>query len=591
MTAIQTGHPLPGRQTLTVAVGFIALGALAVRVARLDAESLWMDELVTVQTYYLGPAGVVRAAAIEGQPPLDNFIGAALARVGLAESDWWVRFPAAVFGASAVFLLGIWIGRMAGSCAGVGAATLLALCPLHVAMSQEVRPYALTFLLALTTAVFYARGRRINTRFAWGLFGGVLFLFLMTRWTDPHFAICGIVLHALASRFLNRLDARGKDRESSVFRQAAVAIGLAYLAYAPFFWVVLAHSRRAIQGRWSGMMDRVRSQLVESFTALFSGYSVRTVFAPLPATSWIVSLAAFLGVVGIAALLRKSKRSEENRLFVAVFLPFPFLYSLVYACAANAIPKPQYLLPAAILVFGAIGAGLQVVFDFAARRRRVLGLMAVVVPAMALCLPMAKATWEGLQRIDKRDWRGAMGYLKTHAHPGDVAATVGSDTVPPTFAPIGYGKARYGAEFLKFVPIALATTLDTFDQEPWRSRDNTAWLLVYTDRMYLGFDQVPPPTALPGNMELQAFHGLFLLGILGDTPAVDRLMDGIATLYTDLPDGRSLVAPAMLRARWFQAHGDAAAARADFELAVQQCRSDAEIRSLPSSITLARRGP
>ena len=120
------------RHLFLAALFFVTLAALSARLYRLDAESLWMDELVTAETYPLQLPQLILKAADEGQPPLDNLIGALLPRLGLAGSDWWVRFPAAVFGSASVFLFGWRAGRIAGAFAGIGAAVLLAVCPLHI---------------------------------------------------------------------------------------------------------------------------------------------------------------------------------------------------------------------------------------------------------------------------------------------------------------------------------------------------------------------------------------------------------------------------------------------------------------------------
>ncbi|MDO8632346.1 MAG: glycosyltransferase family 39 protein [Phycisphaerales bacterium] len=583
MNPIQTKSSFRRARGQVIVITVVALGALAIRLVHLDAESLWMDELVTVQTYHLDPAGVVRAAAIEGQPPLDNCIGAALARIRLAESDWWVRFPAAVFGAGSVLLLGLLLGSFAGPVAGIAASLLLAVCPIHLYMSQEARPYTLMFFLALASVLAFRRARNRNTATSWTLFAVTVFLMLMTRWTDPHFIVLGLAVCAFGVRrsSIQFDDEAARRHEASRFRRTTISLFAAYLLYAPFFAVVLQQSRRAIgftSGDWIG---RVGVQLSQGFAALFAGYSTRTVFNALPDATWLILLGGVFTLAGACILLaRAARRRDGGGLFLSVFLTFPFVYAVVYAFLGNAVPKPQYMLIGAVATFGCIAVVIDEIRRRVDTRNRALGAAAFVIAIGVFALPMARASLEGLQRIDKRDWRGAMGYLKTHARPGDVAVTAASDTVPPTFAPMAYGKNRYGAEFLKFVPIALATTLDAFDADGWHSHENTVWLLVYTDRMYLGFDQVPPPSrvgsAHPTTMKVHAFNGLFLVEVYGSQPAIDRLMDGIAALYEDLPDGRSLIAPAVLRSRWLMSRRDTPAAKAALDVALRQCRSQNE---------------
>ena len=150
----------------------VSVFALALRLHALDDESLWIDEFSQVSLYSLPLSYVATESARITQPPLDIFIGAALHRIGLAEHDGWVRVPAALFGAGGVFLLGWWIRKIAGGPAGVAAALLLAVCPLHLAMSQEARPYTLLFFLSLLTLATFARAHQRNTLFSWSVFSG-----------------------------------------------------------------------------------------------------------------------------------------------------------------------------------------------------------------------------------------------------------------------------------------------------------------------------------------------------------------------------------------------------------------------------------
>jgi len=575
----------PCRSTFLFCLTAITVGALALRLYRLDAESLYMDELTTAETFYRDPWGIVMSAAYHGQPPLDNFIGAALARVGLAQSDWWVRFPAAVFGAGGVLLLGVLVAGFAGGAAGLAAALLLAVCPMHVYMSQEVRPYTLMFFLALVVVLAFGRARTRNTKRAWLLFAATTFLMLMTRWTDPQFVILGTAVYACIVRFrVSRLeDLAARESELTRFRRTVLSLLAAYVLYAPFFVLLVQQRREAIHPQSGLQLGRFRALLSNGFEAFFAGYSTRTVFIALPGATWLMVLAGLFTLVGACVLLLRAARGvDRGGLFLAVFMTFPFSYALVYSLVGNAVPKPQYLLVAAVGVLGCLSVVLDGIRQRIGARNRMLGAIAFAAGIGVFAGPMATASWAALERIDKRDWRGAMGYLKAHCRPGDAAAVAGSDTIPPRFVPFAFGKPRYGPEELKLVPIALSTALDVFDKDVWRDRENAVWLLVYTDRMYLGYDEVPAPADVPADMAVHAFNGLFLVEVRGQQPAVDRLMDGIATLYADLPDGRSLIAPAVLRSRWLMSRGDTVSAEAAQRDALRQCRSESERRELNS---------
>lgn len=566
-----------GREVLLLA--FVAAGALGLRLYRLDFESLHMDEIVSVATYGHGPRDLVVSAAIVGQPPLDNLIGAMLYRMGLAGSDWWVRFPAAVFGAGGVFLLGWWVTRLAGAMAGVTAAVLLAVCPLHVTMSQEARPYALTFVLGLGVLMMYLRSRSRSPVGVWLAFAIVTFLFLLTRWTDPHFVMLAIFAHAVIAWLRHRRDSVEGPRETRTLARVTAAISAAYLCYLPFFWVVLANSRGAIGSDAASWTGRAADMLTESFCAMFTGYSERTVYRAQAGDPRIVALAGILVIAGLAVLVARSLRTRERdperanggRLLLIALVPCFVAYAVVYALFSTAIPKPQYLLPMAAIVCAAIGMALAAVRAWVAQRSEIVGALIAASLGLSIAIPMTRASMAGLRRVDNRDWRGVMRHLESHARKGDLAVVMGSDTVPPAFVPLAYGKDRYGAGFLKFEPIRATTSPETWDADAWQATDNTLWLLVYTDRMYLGFDQVPPPVTQT-DLRVNAFDGLFLIGAPPGRYAMERLVEGIDAIFQNLPDGRAFVAPALFRSRVAARNGDFVAAAAWLDRARRQCR-------------------
>ncbi len=562
-----------------VCLALAGIAALAIRLYKLDAESLWMDELVTVQTYYLSPWQLVLKAADEGQPPLENLIGGVLARLGLADSDWWVRFPAAVFGAGGVALLGWWVRRHWGWTAGIGAAILLGVCPLHVYMSQEARPYALCFLLALLTVVTYERARAKVTAGAWYIFGAAFFLLLMVRWVDPHVLACGILGFA-ALTLLRRWWGRSQDgrpfiEERRAFAWTCMVMGIAYTLYAPFFLIVLARNFRAITAQSGDWILRWGNQLIEFFAALFWGYSTRMPFSAVPGSWVVLAIAAVWTVAGLAVLCMSRMRPEHVRASVAgvALAAFPVIYATVYTCLGNAIPKPQYLLIGAAPVLGMIAVGANSIRERLARWSPAASWTAFLVVLASVGVPMVRATTHGFVTVDKRDWRGLMGYLRTHASAEDAFAVCGSDTVPPSFHVAAYGQWRYGPQQAKFLRIDLGARAADLLASPWTGRGGRVWIVVYRDRMYVGDDHVPPPESDSSSLRVHTFSGLFLVEVEGEADRTAGLWKGLNVVVQSLPARRSLVAPAILGARYEILVGNVRGAEDWGKHALRQCRS------------------
>jgi len=134
-----------------VGAALITLLAFGLRVWRLDAKSLWLDEIITAQiARYDSLADVlssVRAWDLSN-PPLSFILTWASLRM-LGETEFAVRFPEALAGAAtvpAVYVLG---RELFGARVGLTAALLAALLPFSISYGQEARPYAL--LMMLTT--------------------------------------------------------------------------------------------------------------------------------------------------------------------------------------------------------------------------------------------------------------------------------------------------------------------------------------------------------------------------------------------------------------------------------------------------------
>jgi mannosyltransferase len=140
----------PGRHPTFPAPGLAALFAiaLALRLYRIDAQSFWYDEGLTIALAVQPLDAIARAAAADVHPPLYYWLlhGWVLL-MGTGEAA--ARAFSAVCGAAAVVLTTIlgrrWFGESAGWLAGIAATV----SPFAIHYSQETRMYALAMLLAI----------------------------------------------------------------------------------------------------------------------------------------------------------------------------------------------------------------------------------------------------------------------------------------------------------------------------------------------------------------------------------------------------------------------------------------------------------
>ncbi|MCB0046302.1 MAG: glycosyltransferase family 39 protein [Caldilineaceae bacterium] len=127
----------------------LILLAFALRVYRLDAQSLWYDEGVTAMLGRLSPAEMVRWTAADIQPPLYYFLTAIWGRLA-GWSEWSLRFVSVWWGVALVPLMTILTMHLTRRLnAGLVAGLITAIHPLLVYYSQEARMYALLTALGV----------------------------------------------------------------------------------------------------------------------------------------------------------------------------------------------------------------------------------------------------------------------------------------------------------------------------------------------------------------------------------------------------------------------------------------------------------
>src|SRR5579871_1452245 len=134
----------------------VVLVAAVLRWYRIDAQSLWYDEGISAHQLTRSFPEILRAAALDTHPPLYYWTLKAWGET-FGGSELALRSLSAMWGVVAVvftFLIG---RRLFGSLPGAVAGLLLALAPLAVYYSQEVRMYAQVTALGLLAVYAYTR--------------------------------------------------------------------------------------------------------------------------------------------------------------------------------------------------------------------------------------------------------------------------------------------------------------------------------------------------------------------------------------------------------------------------------------------------
>lgn len=397
-------------------VSLILLG-LVTRLWRLGYHSFWFDESVSL--YWAGSDlshtwAVTMRLVEEKHPPgyytLLHFWQSLLDIVGLAHNDAALRLSGSIMGAFTVWgilLLGSAVGRR---WAGRAAALLVALSPLLVWYSQELRMFqpATTAIIWFAYALWRAwhtpiRGHRLLW---WGLvlFTGTaaLYTYLFSAFVMP---AAGLALLALLWR----------SRDRRRFVEGALTlllVGLLFLPLARNAWSV--NAAESTPGRAFADFTANLARLLQNGTLWRVTWDA----------SWLNTALALFGLLVLLGLLLPWPRSQErdsyDRVWLWIWLGVPLLIAnLMLSRSRSIFMHDRYLLFLAPFILWAAGRGCAVLYA----RSRFMGAAALMIAA-GLLFAALPPLWTPERA--RENWRTAAAHILDYqnAGPGLPAAVI-----------------------------------------------------------------------------------------------------------------------------------------------------------------------
>lgn len=169
--------------------GILILATL-LRIYALERDSLWVDELDQV---LFGKGSLVQTLG-SMTPPIDYLVTNIVEHY-VGQSEGILRLPTVLWGVLSVLVI-YDLGRyLFDDQVAYLAAFLLAIMPIAIQYSREVRYYALPTLLILVSVYTCVRAANTNTRIAWLFYGAAIWLALFTHvYAVPVLCILGFWL-------------------------------------------------------------------------------------------------------------------------------------------------------------------------------------------------------------------------------------------------------------------------------------------------------------------------------------------------------------------------------------------------------------
>lgn len=400
------------------------LGALALRVVQLNVQPLWWDEGYSVFFATRDFPTLLARTAIDIHPPL-YYALLQLWLTAFGKSDIALRLLSVVVGIAAIPLIDVVARQLFNKRTGLLAAFLLAMSPLHIYYSQEVRMYALVTLLGLASvalqleivnsSIINRQSSVINRRWGlWLLVAGYVMVTAAAVYTQYYagFLLVAEIVVVLYLKFRARAGVSLK-----MWLTAWTAVALLYLP-----WVIYAGGK---------LYTYVTSKVgIEQYSRLdpltfLAQHLAAFSIGHVSQFNWLVGGAAiYLAIAAIGVYLVSSKQGAGSSPFIlascmlltAVYFLIPlllgFLVNLVYTF--HPIRYERLLLFAAPFFLILVAWGILRLWE----SRRVLGVAAVALVTILSVLSLYD--FYTIPRYPDEDYRPLVQEIESLAQPHDL---------------------------------------------------------------------------------------------------------------------------------------------------------------------------
>jgi len=401
--------------------------SLLLRVYRIGDQSLWVDELLTLDVS--SPKEGLHIWSylkfnIHG--PLHSLVVYLFQLV--STNDAWLRLPSALAGVGAVLYFYFWIRSWLGHRVAQFAAVILALHPLHLYYSQELRNYSIFLFFAMAGCFYFERMIRDGKTVDRAGYAAAITFAALSNFTAAYLFIAQTAIFFLRKGISRR----------SLARWAAISLVILALlspwVYRIYTFIDVSDLVTPVMPGQLDNTERLRGETTiapEVLPYAFYTYSVGFSLGPStrelhhdsslgyvfrkysPFIAWVAVLFGGVFLFGVWRVIRGAAPSRDLFLYLLVPLVLTLLLNWQNAKAFNV----RYVLVGlpAYICFLAIGV------DSVNRRRRLALMVAVLITLLAAC-----GNYYFNPKYAREDVKGAVRYVEARIARGEciVAPTV-----------------------------------------------------------------------------------------------------------------------------------------------------------------------
>lgn len=371
------------------------------RVYNLDVNSMWADELRSFSRASLTDWKTARAALISANhAPLYEWV-ILHNWLEIGTTEFITRFLGALLSALTLSVT-YSLGKLAfGSLAGLWAAFLLAISPLHVSLVRQIRPYALMALLVTLMVYCLLRAISSQRRWYWIAYSILGAAVLYTH----YFSVFSLAALGLYVTWLAAV-----RRDFALLRRwimSSVATGVMFLP-----WMMTFREQFA-----DGAVEWILPLSVNTILELPGFFFLWNVFSDMSSimvivSSWIVIL------FGLVAWLWVKQPEAGRRNFSIIAA---VTIGTITLAAIASLFKPVFV----ARYFVGILPTLCVLFAYALIHRKLRRWL--VVPVILLLFAALTSSYLLVNRLTVEEWKGAVAYIEANSNPGDTIIFVGDE--------------------------------------------------------------------------------------------------------------------------------------------------------------------
>lgn len=392
------------RLLLAALLIIIALGA-ALRVSKLDGDSLWLDEASSVKFSRDSLSGIIETTGKDVHPPLYYFALHYWMKL-FGDSETASRLLSALFGILALPATYLIASRLFNRATALLSTLLLALSRFHLEFSQEARMYSLLCLLGLLSFYFFIRLlEEKRSRLA---LAGYIVVSALMMYTHVYsfFILAAQNLYLLTLLFVARDVFRRNWR-----RWIAAQVTLAIL-FLPWLSVQAQQFSRVQQGFW---IPKLPPRLLLYTLTIYAGSSsLAWILAPL------IAIALCAGWKGWKEKTSAAPTADESReglhagrlklYLLLLWLLCPILLPYIVSQFSSPIFLPKYTI-----------AALPAFVILVARGILSLRFHQLKIVVCLLIVGLSLFVLKNYYGSFKKDlWREAVAEFKTLARPDDL---------------------------------------------------------------------------------------------------------------------------------------------------------------------------